>query len=102
MITMSEVNETVNQKLTLNLVNGEFTPQEAIALLSDLFQSKIDFHVAQNFSHEERFGEVKSEAIKRIIELKSAKNESLELVKGEGQKYRIYSSVIIEALDQNA
>ncbi|WP_304233364.1 hypothetical protein [Jiulongibacter sediminis] len=102
MITMSEKRKSVDEKLTLNLIRGEFTAGEAVDLLSELFQSKIDFHVAQNFSHEERLGVAKSEAIQRIMELKNAKKESLDLVKGSGKKFRIHSNVIIEPLNQNA
>lgn len=101
MITMFPKHEVADSVSTLNLINGEFSSDEAIELLSDLFQSKIDFQVAQNFSHEERFGLVKPKAIERIMALKKAKKEALKLVREKGGNVRIHSNVVLEFLNQN-
>ena len=54
------------------LVEGAFTPQDAREILTNLYNSKINFHMLKDFSSTERFGVHDETASKRIPELKNS------------------------------
>lgn len=55
----------------LNFIEGIFLPEEAKAILTNIFLAKINFHQMKNFSSQERFGKDDEIAVKRIPDLKS-------------------------------
>lgn len=56
---------------SFELINGEFTLEEARELLTNLYADKVKFHELKNFSSNERFGTNDVVAEKRIPELKA-------------------------------
>ncbi|GBL35843.1 hypothetical protein EMGBS15_14380 [Filimonas sp.] len=50
----------------LNLIDGEFSHEEAKEILMNIFSTKIHFHKMRNFSSQERFGREDETAIRRI------------------------------------
>jgi hypothetical protein len=46
----------MQKELHADLINGQFTPEDARELLTDLFSRKTNFHEIKNFSATERFG----------------------------------------------
>lgn len=59
------------------LIYGEYSIDEALEIIENLFFSKIDFHKRKDFSNEIRFGYPHEQSRKRIQEL-SASFESLK------------------------
>jgi hypothetical protein len=49
-----------------NLINGEFSKEDAKEMLLKLINSKIQFHQAKNFSTNEMLGQDDANSIKRI------------------------------------
>jgi uncharacterized protein with von Willebrand factor type A (vWA) domain len=46
----------MQKKFEVDLINGEFSTEDARELLIDLFSRKTNFHEIKNFSANERFG----------------------------------------------
>ena len=72
----------MNKKQEFKLIEGEFTPQDAKEVLTNLYSSKINFHQMKNFSANERFGKNDELASKKIPKLK----ESLAVISAIIQK----------------
>lgn len=68
----------MKKKQAFKLIEGEFTPQDAKEILTNLYNSKINFHKLKDFSSTERFGIPDETAVKRIPAL----NKSLLLING--------------------
>lgn len=64
----------------VKLIEGVFTPAEAKEILLNLLNHKLNFHNMKNFSVAERFGTPHAASVKRIEELKKAKEEVLSIV----------------------
>lgn len=82
----------------LSLVNGQFTPEEALDVLMNLFSSKINFHELKSFSSEERYGVPDKHAVKRIPELKASMveiRERLKELENSGYEISIQSDVLV-------
>ena len=47
----------MQKELELDLINGQFSTEDARELLVDLFSRKTNFHEIKNFSANERFGQ---------------------------------------------
>ncbi|CAM3485225.1 hypothetical protein FLLO111716_13695 [Flavobacterium longum] len=56
-----------------DLIHGDFSRDSAKTLLFDLIQYKINFHHLQEFSDEERNGEISTHSKKRMEELAGEK-----------------------------
>ena len=54
----------------INLIQGEFSKEEAFEVLVNLYQGKIQFHERKNFSSMERFGRPCESSLSRIVDLK--------------------------------
>ena len=70
----------MNKIEKLNLIEGNFSGEEAKEILMNVFLAKIHYHELKNFSSQERFGKDDVTAQKRIPELKKEINKVLELV----------------------
>ena len=62
----------MKKKQELKLIEGEFTPQDAKEILTNLYTSKLNFHLMKNFSSMERFGKSDDLSNKKIPELKKS------------------------------
>lgn len=71
---------------SLKLIDGNFSPEEALEILLNLFSSKIQFHQNKNFSSQIRFGKEDAMATKRTPELKGCIEELSSLVKEAAAK----------------
>ena len=65
----------MKKKQELKLIEGEFTPQDAKEILTNLYTSKLNFHLMKNFSSMERFGKSDDLSNKKIPELKNRINK---------------------------
>ncbi|WP_394771882.1 hypothetical protein [Mucilaginibacter sp.] len=72
----------MKKKQEFKLIEGEFTPQDAKEVLTNLYSSKINFHTMKNFSANERFGKNDEVAARKIPKLK----ESLAIISSIIQK----------------
>lgn len=82
----------------IKLIAGQFSPSEAREILYTMLRSKIDFHCRKDFSSQERFGQPDFESKKRVVELRGAQEEVLNLMKQaqeENRKIKISSEIII-------
>ncbi len=64
------------------LINGHFKPEDAKAILLELYNYKIAFHERERFSNIERYGKDLSNAERRIVELKTERRELEDLLNG--------------------
>jgi hypothetical protein len=101
------INETAEIKITdlengnFHLVKGEYTPEEAAEIVSDLFSKKINFHNLKHFSQQIRFGLNDDSVSKRVQELTDAKTKAIEIIenaKASDRKVKIHSTISIEIL----
>jgi len=100
MIT-SEKTQVEQQKGTYDLVKGEFTLEEASEIINDLFMKKINFNEVKSFGQFVRTGAKDPATLKRIEELKTAREKAqqlLALAKSEGKSLRVESTISIELI----
>lgn len=91
----------IADKGEFDLINGDFSVEEAMEIINHLIDKKINFHQLKSFSHEIRFGEPDQNSVKRSKELKESKmyaNELIQLAKEQGGALRIKSSLSIEII----
>lgn len=87
---------------TINLIDGDFTSEEAEEILLNMLLTKIQFHKLKNFSSQERFGKEDPTAIKRIPALnEELKKLSLIMLdaKSKHKKLSIRSEIQISFID---
>ena len=92
----------MNKIVTLKLVEGNFSNEEAKEVLMNIFSAKINFHETKNFSSKERFGKPDTTAEKRIPELKMELEKVLQVVleaKSNNKKLKITSKIEISLLN---
>ncbi|MEJ8818635.1 hypothetical protein [Lacibacter sp. H407] len=92
----------MKRELHADLIDGQFTPEDARELLIDLFSRKTNFHEIQNFSANERFGKDDPFHINRIDALTKSMDQLNNLfreVDGSGKKLVIRSVVSIAVSD---
>ncbi len=65
----------------LSLIDGQFTPKDALELLISLYSSKIQFHQMKNFSSMERYGIEDEIAMKRIPRLRESIDTITKMMK---------------------
>jgi hypothetical protein len=69
----------MNTNQRYKLLDGTFTPAEAMQILLSLVKSKIDFHNLEKLSNEERFGRDVAHSERRLTELRELR-ETLRTV----------------------
>jgi hypothetical protein len=88
------------EKDQFELIQGEFTPDDAQDIVINLIQKKINFHSTRNFGNFIRFGSADEEwSLKRIADLKQSEEEIRKLInqaKKEGKNLKIQSNISIE------
>lgn len=75
-----EQNKT-EQKLTFDLIDGTFLPQETMEIINHIIQKKIDFHELRNFSETIRFGINNENSSQRIATLLTHQKELANYLK---------------------
>lgn len=91
------------ESLNLQLIEGNFTHEEAKELLFSLFTSKINFHQIKNFSAQERFGKDDLIAVERIPKLKEEMNKLENFIQNapnQNKKMVISATITLSFLDQ--
>ena len=94
----------MQKELQADLINGQFTPEDARELLIDLFSRKTNFHEIKNFSANERFGKDDPTHTNRIAALTNSMEQLQQLfreVGDTGKKLEIRSVVSISVKDAN-
>lgn len=83
--------------IKVNLINSQFSRQEAREILLNLIQSKITFHNQKNFSSQERFGHPDIVSVKRIDELQIAGRELMKGLEGidSNSQLKVFSEISI-------
>ena len=92
----------MQKELHTDLINGQFTPEDARELLTDLFSRKANFHEIKNFSSTERFGKDDPVHLNRIEALTNSMQQLNELfreIEGSDKKLVIRSVVSISVTD---
>lgn len=99
-----EVNlkETITDK-KVKLVDGEFTPSEALAVLTALIDQKINYHKIENLQHWEKNHKTDAKPyINRIQELEIEKKNLLNYISEvtqKGKKLSISGIITIRPID---
>ncbi|WP_020604161.1 hypothetical protein [Spirosoma spitsbergense] len=92
----------MNKIEKLNLIEGNFSKEEAREILMSIFSSKINFHRLKNFSSQERYGKQDETAQKRLPELKKEIEKVLQIVseaKSKNKRLLITSEIVIQLSD---
>jgi hemerythrin superfamily protein len=92
----------MNSNKKLQLIEGEFSFNEAKEILTSMFNSKINFHNIQNWSSQERYGKDDETAQKKIPLLKNEIEKLEEIIleaKANNKKLVINSEIIISLKD---
>jgi hemerythrin superfamily protein len=92
----------MNSNKKLQLIEGEFSFNEAKEILTSMFVSKINFHNIQNWSSQERYGKDDETAQKKIPLLKNEIEKLEEIIleaKANNKKLVINSEIIISLKD---
>lgn len=80
------------------LIDGVFSAEEAINILTALFNYKIDYHSREDFSNHVRFNKDISHSKNRILELSEAKKAMRKMIensKSSNEKLVINSIITI-------
>jgi hypothetical protein len=64
----------------LELINGNFSAQDAKEILVTIFSNKIQFHQRKNFASKEKLGKEDKNALKRIVQLKKSLDKTYKLI----------------------
>ena len=79
------------------LVDGEFSPEEARTILMALIENKIRFHRRENLSQEERLGRSDGYSKRRIDQLLQTKANLAELIdSAQAKGERLSINCVIE------
>lgn len=88
----------------LNLIEGDFTPEDAGDFLMNLIADKIRFHEVRSFSTRERLGVEDPVSRKRIPELRKTMEELKQLIEDarrEESILQIRADIIINVHRKN-
>ena len=75
-----KIQNKMNKLEQLNLIEGNFSDEEAKEILMGIFLAKINFHEKKIFSSQIRFGKVDEIAINRIPKLKKETEKMLQII----------------------
>lgn len=97
-----EIILTMKQNETVELINGEFTIEQAKEILTNVFTTKIHFHQMKNFSSLERFSKEDEISIERLPELKRELKRTLSFLQTpefSNKKIQIHSEIKISIIN---
>ncbi|KAB1157659.1 hypothetical protein [Flavobacterium luteum] len=87
-----------NKEYKFQLIEGDFTPTEALKILMSVINSKIKFHQLDSFSNQIRFNSDASHSKKRIEALTESNEAIKKIIKeaeDKGMKLKINSTIEI-------
>ncbi len=93
----------MNNQHTFKLIDGDFSAQESLELLKNVFSSKIQFHQMKNFSSQERFGHDDENAMIRIPQLKQCIDEIAKIIESaeyQEHQFEIKSDIVIRFISE--
>ena len=99
--TILQKEEKSTLEINLNLINGDFTPEDAKEILNELITEKINFHERKSLSSQIRFGYKDEASIKRVVELKNLReyvNEKIKEAQYQSKNVRIISDLQLELI----
>lgn len=76
-----------NEENTVELIKGIFSQMEGKEIIQHLLDYKINYHKRKNFGWEERFGKPNQDSLKRIEELKTAKEKISSIIKNNNSAF---------------
>lgn len=94
---------TTQQKLTFDLINGTFLPEETMEIINHIIQKKISFHELRNFSEMIRFGINNENSSQRINALTSHQSALENYIKNDidsNQLLEIKATISIVPVNQ--
>lgn len=97
-----KIKSKMNKLEQLNLIEGNFSDEEATEILMSVFLAKINFHEKKIFSSQVRFGKDDELAINRIPKLKKEIEKMLQIIseaKLKNKRLSITSEINISLLD---
>ncbi len=98
-LTKQQPSTATPRHSSIQLIDGEFSIEEAKEILNTLINNKIVFHQRKNFSNNERFGCDHEVSVKRIPQLIQCRNQVMELLEQKeksGKTLRITSTIEID------
>ncbi|WP_396185616.1 hypothetical protein [Flavobacterium sp.] len=98
-----KIQNKMNKLEQLNLIEGNFSDEEAKEILMGIFLAKINFHEKKIFSSQIRFGKVDEIAINRIPKLKKETEKMLQIIseaKLNNKRLLITSQINISLVDE--
>jgi hypothetical protein len=98
---MQHKEETTVATGTFELIKGQFSAEEALEIVNDLYSKKINFNERKSFSQEIRFGSKDPNLLLRINELKLSREETRKFIAEAGESGRtlqVSSTINIEIL----
>lgn len=99
--TILQKEEKSTLEINLNLISGDFTPEDAKEILNELITEKINFHERKSLSSQIRFGYKDEATTKRVVELKSLReyvNEKIKEAQYQQKNVRIISDLQLELI----
>ena len=100
-LKQSTMENTTLEKLTFDLMEGDFTPWEAEKVLITFLDQKINLQKLRNLSYQEGNCAPNTEAMQRIKELQENKRllqEAIGAAKSQGLKLKIHSKISVESV----
>lgn len=81
----------------LELINGSFSPAEALEIIDQMVKKKIEFHELRNFSEQVRFGRENAQSLAALKRLVVISEQVRELFKEteEDAEIELKSEIII-------
>ena len=95
--TQEEIKTT--EKREFDFIKGEFTPEDAIEIITHMISKKIGFHETRSFNRLLRVGSKDEASLKRAEELKSINESIKEFIRQaevDNKLLRIESKISIE------
>jgi len=87
----------VKENCKVQLIDGQFNPDEAMEILQNLISHKINFHLVKNFNSEVRYGVKATKSLKRIKDLQEANMQLMDIIqKASKEKFRLSIKANIE------
>jgi hypothetical protein len=94
----------MENKSSISLIDGVFTPEEAREVVLKLLDYKINFHKIKNFCNEEKCGESVQASLDRIDALRASKAKFEALLESEDSaiNFEITSEIVIKSTVDNS
>jgi hypothetical protein len=95
--------QTQQNVASVKLVDGIFTPEEALEILLNLIQCKIQYHELNNFSSLVQHGKPDSVALHRLPELRAEQEKVKQFTQFARQRrciLKITSAIRVEIIDE--